>query len=139
MSYAISSSLQTAVYQTLTNDAAVTGHLGSAIYDAIPAGTLPAMYLTLGSETVTDVSDGSGFGARHDILLSIVSSHAGFQAAKEAASSVCDALIDASLTLSRGRLVSLDFLRAVARRDENGLQRRIDLTFRAWVEECPSD
>jgi len=37
--------------------------------------------------------------------------------------------------LERGRLVSLRFLRAVAKRDSRGDRRRIDLTFRARVDE----
>ena len=45
------------------------------------------------------------------------------------------ALVDAEMSLSRGRLVALHFWRARARREGSGNLRRIDLTFRARVEE----
>jgi hypothetical protein len=39
------------------------------------------------------------------------------------------------MMLARGRLVGIDFLRAAARRRDEGKVRRIDLTFRARVED----
>ena len=42
---------------------------------------------------------------------------------------------DVSAALARGRLVGLSFQRAVARRVDEGRVRRIDLSFRARVEE----
>ena len=50
------------------------------------------------------------------------------------AANVSAALEDASLTLTTGRLVSIFFQKAVAKRLEEGEARRIDLTFRARVE-----
>jgi hypothetical protein len=47
---------------------------------------------------------------------------------------VSDALVDADLTLTRGVLVALHFLKASARRIDEGDTRRIDLTFRARVQ-----
>ncbi|WP_425039194.1 DUF3168 domain-containing protein [Primorskyibacter sp. S187A] len=135
MSYAVSAALQAAVFQTLATDATLNNVVGSAVYDALPAGQLPPIYVTLGAEQVRDASDKTGNGATHDIGLSVVTESAGFQQAKEAAAAISDALVDQPLTLSRGRLVSLQFLRAVAKRDQAGLQRRIDLTFRARVED----
>ncbi|WP_412842372.1 DUF3168 domain-containing protein [Cereibacter sphaeroides] len=46
-----------------------------------------------------------------------------------------DALVTAPPALERGRLVRLDFLKAVARRLGSGDARRIDLTFRVRIEE----
>jgi hypothetical protein len=68
-------------------------------------------------------------------VVSVVSSAAGFQAAKAVAVAVSDSLVDAELVLARGRLVGLRFVRAVARRLDEGRARRIDLTFRARVEQ----
>ena len=51
------------------------------------------------------------------------------------AGAVCDALIDAPLSLVRGRLVSLRFRKAAASRVGTGDTRRIDLTFRARVSD----
>jgi len=78
--------------------------------------------------------DGSGRGAWHRFVVSVVTDAAGFHAAKQVAGVVSEALIDAPLTLTQGRLVALDFERARARREDRGDKRRIDLTFRARVD-----
>lgn len=135
MSYGVSGALQAAVYQALAGDAALTALVGSAVFDAAPAGPVPAIYVALGSEEVADRSDYDGRGAAHDLLISVVSGSAGFAAAKAAAGAVSDALVDAPLVLARGTLVSLRFLRATARQSGDGLTRRIDLRFRARVED----
>ncbi|MCA0961364.1 DUF3168 domain-containing protein [Salipiger bermudensis] len=134
MSYAMSAALQSAIYQRLAGDAALEALVGGHIYDAPPAGPLPGLYMTLGAETVRDASDADGHGAWHDLTLAVVSDAAGFQSAKEAAAA-SDALDDAPLALTRGRLVSLRFRRARARRESGGL-RRIDMIFRARVEDA---
>ncbi|MGR3377156.1 DUF3168 domain-containing protein [Salipiger abyssi] len=134
MSYAMSAALQGAVYQQLSGDGALSALVGSDIYDALPAGTLPGLYVLLGSETAKDASDQSGDGAWHDLTVAVVTDAAGFQMAKTVAAAACDALNDAGLALDRGRLVSLRFLKARAKRESGGL-RRIDMTFRARVED----
>ncbi|SDI07606.1 DUF3168 domain-containing protein [Lutimaribacter saemankumensis] len=135
MSYGMAAALQEAVFQRLTGDAAVTALAGSAIYDVVPSGSLPALYVTLGQEEVRDASDKTGGGARHDFTVSVVSDGSGFLAAKTIAAAVSDALVDADLSLSRGRLVALDFLRARASREGTGQLRRIELRFRARIED----
>lgn len=135
MSYTLASALQEAVYQALTGDAAVAGHVGDAIYDALPSGRVPDLYVSLGPETVKDASDKSGHGADHRFTISILSTAAGFATAKTVAGAVCDVLVDADLLLNRGRLVSLTFDRATAQRTDDGNGRRIDLRFRARVED----
>ncbi|MDP5336320.1 MAG: DUF3168 domain-containing protein, partial [Paracoccaceae bacterium] len=60
---------------------------------------------------------------------------AGFQQAKQVAAVVCDALLDPDLVLDRGRLVGVHFLRANARREGSGQRRRIELTFRARLDD----
>ena len=133
MSYACASALQAAIYQRLLADPAVNALVGSDIYDALPGGKVPALYVALGSERVRDASDATGAGAWHDLTIAVITSQSGFQAAKDVAVCVSDALEDADLALARGRLIALRFLRAEARR-EKGTLRRIDLTFRARVE-----
>lgn len=135
MSYGMASSLQAAVYAHLQGDAALTALVGDAVYDAAPAGAAPSLYVALGEEEARDRSDADLGGAAHDFTVSVVTEGAGFQAAKDAAAAVSDALVDAGLTLTRGRLVSLRFLRARARRVSAGAQRQIDLRFRARVED----
>ncbi|KAA9009035.1 DUF3168 domain-containing protein [Histidinibacterium aquaticum] len=135
MSYALSAPLQEAVYARLSADAALAAEVGGAIFDAAPPGTAPALYVVLGDETARDRSDGTGRGARHDFTVSVVSGAAGFAAAKRAAGAISEALTDADLALSRGRLVGLRFLRARAARAQGNQVRRIDLTFRARLED----
>jgi len=136
MSYAMAAALQAAIYQKLLADPVVGSFVGSAIYDAAPAGERPETYVSLGPEEVRDRSDTSGHGADHRFTVSVVTDAAGFGAAKSAAGAICDALQDADLALARGRLVGLWFDRATARRSgKAGRARRIDLRFRARVED----
>lgn len=136
MSYAMAGALQAAVYQCLRNDPGVSGLVGDAIFDALPVGELPDVYVALGPETVRDRSDSGGTGAEHRFMVSVVTDAAGFAKAKEIAGAVSDALSGADMALSRGRLVGLWFERAQARRGgKAGRVRRIDLRFRARVED----
>lgn len=135
MSYALSEALQVAVFAQLSNDTQVASLSGGAIYDAMPSGTVPALYLALGEESVRDRSDISGRGAEHDLTVTVHASSAGFRQAKELAAAVSAALDDAPLSLSAGRCVGISFLKAQATRDGTGDQRRIVLTFRARVAE----
>lgn len=135
MSYAAAAALQEAVYQKLAADAALGALVEGAIYDALPPGTLPPLYVTLGPEEVRDRSDKSGGGAWHRFTVSVITGSDGFHTAKRVAAAVSDALVGADLTLTRGRLAGLHFHRARARREGTGDLRRIDLTFRARVDD----
>jgi len=136
MSYGMAAALQSAVYQHLLADTQVGGLVGGAIYDAIPPGDLPQTYVSLGPEEVRDRSDKTNSGATHRFTVSVVTEVTGFGVAKAVAAAITDALVDADLTLSRGRLVGLWFERASARRSgKAGRVRRIDLRFRAGVED----
>lgn len=135
MSYAMASALQAAVFARLESDATLVGLVGSAVFDVAPPGGLPGLYVTLGPEEVRDLSDADQHGASHEFIISVVSDADGFLTAKTVAAAVSDALVDAPLVLSRGRLISLLFLRARARRVAKGSQRQIDLRFRARVED----
>lgn len=135
MSFAVSGALQAAVFAALSGDATLGAIVGTAIYDAVPTGSLPPIYVRLGSETAVDASDGSGAGAIHRFTVSVITSHAGFAAAKAAGAAISDVLTDADLTLSRGSLVSLRFERAKAARIDAGSARQIDLRFAARVQD----
>ncbi|WP_305968421.1 MULTISPECIES: DUF3168 domain-containing protein [unclassified Mameliella] len=134
MSYAVASALQASVFARLQGDAVLGALVGGDIYDALPTGTLPPIYVALGPETAKDAGDKSGAGAWHRFVVSVVTSKSGFQTAKDAAAAVSDALHGADLALTRGHLVGLWFERAKAKRESRGL-RCIDLTFRARVED----
>lgn len=135
MSYALSAPLQSAVYACLMADVGVQAIVGAHIYDALPSGRVPDLYVTLGAEVVRDKSDATGAGAEHDLTITVVTGAAGFQQAKEAAAAISDALEDPALSLGRGRLVGMRFLKAQAARVGSGTIRRIDLKFRARVED----
>ena len=130
MSYGAAAALQTAVYQHL---AGVPALAGVAVYDAVPpnpAGT----FVLVGPEEVRDASDKSGAGAEHLLQVAVISDGTGFLTAKTIAVAISDDLTGADLVLTRGSLVSLLFLRASAKRIDEGEVRRIDLTFRARIE-----
>lgn len=135
MSYGVSAALQAAIYDRLSTDTALGAIVGSDIYDAVPSGALPSLYVTLGDEVARDRSDKTGDGAEHTFVVSVVTQVSGFQQAKQAAAAISDALHGAAPTLSRGRVVGLNFLRANATREQTGGVRRIDLRFRARVED----
>lgn len=135
MSYGVSAALQEAVYQALTVDATLATYVGTDIYDAIPEGTLPSLYVTLGPEKVTDRSDGTGSGATHELTVSVITDLAGFSAAKAAAGAVSDALVGQSLALGRGTLIAMNFYKATASRVDGGTGRQIDIVFKALIED----
>ncbi len=130
MSYGAAAALQAAVFQRLSGFPALAG---VAVVDAVPPGGGAGTFVLIGPEEVVDQSDKSGGGAEHRIAISVISDRTGFLPAKTVAVAVSDALIDAPMTLSRGYVVSVRFLRASALRLEEGDVRRIDLTFRARV------
>ncbi len=132
MSYGMAQALQAAIYQRLTADSALAG---IPVVDALPKGQGNGTFILIGPEDVIDQSDKTGKGAEHRFSVSVISDAAGFVAAKAIAVVVSDNLIDAPLVLARGHLSGLWFLKAVARRLDEGKARRIDLTFRARVEE----
>ncbi|MEP5632263.1 MAG: DUF3168 domain-containing protein [Tateyamaria sp.] len=135
MSYAASAALQSAIFAAISSDVDVVAAVGDAVFDAIPSGVLPSLYISLGSEVVREQGDKTGAGTAHQFVVSVVTDVPGFRIAKEVAGTVCDVLEDADLTLTRGRLVSLQFRRARAFKIDKGAGRQIDLTFRARVED----
>lgn len=135
MSYGTAAALQLAIYQHLQADALVASLVGTDIYDAAPAGTVPPLYVSLGPETVQPAGDKTGEGAKHRFTVSVVSESGGFLSAKSVAVAVSDALHNARPVLGRGRIVQMRFLNAAARRVGAGAGRRIDLRFEARVED----
>jgi len=130
MSYGAAPALQQAVFQRLT---AWPSLAAVATYDAVPANAT-GTFVLIGPEETWDQSDKSGAGAEHQMVISVITDATGFLSIKTIAADISDALIGAPLALSRGQLVSLFFVRASARRIEEGETRRIDLTFRARVQ-----
>ncbi|WP_371153685.1 DUF3168 domain-containing protein [Jannaschia sp. 2305UL9-9] len=134
MTYALSDGLQMAVYSRLASDGPLDDLVSGAVFDAVPQ-MAPDLFVALGPEQVTDRSDQSGDGSRHDMMISVVTTRGGYMAAKRAAARVSDSLLSADLVLTRGHVVSMRFLKARARRDEGEGTRRIDLWFRARLDD----
>lgn len=135
MTYALAAPLQAAVYERLSGDPAIVALVGTAVFDAAPQGTLPPLYVAIGPEEARDRSDKTARAALHRFGVSIVSEAGGFHAAKVLAGAVEAALTEVPLTLVRGRVVAMSFERAEARRERNGKRRRIDMRFRALVDD----
>lgn len=135
MSYAISGALQAAIYEALVNDATLGSLIGTNVFDAVPPGDVPQTYVNIGTEQVRDASDQTGDGALHTVYVSVITSQPGFAGAKAVATAVSDALQDADLLLSRGRLIFLRFQRADARPIDSNANREIRMRFRARVED----
>ena len=131
MSYQAAAALQAAVFARLSGFPALAG---VSVVDAMPPGTAPGSFVLIGPEQVVDQSDKTGGGAEHRFEVAVISDASGFVSAKTLAGAVSEALVDAGLTLATGRLVSIGFLRATARRLDGGALRRIDMTFRARIE-----
>jgi Protein of unknown function (DUF3168) len=131
MSYGSAAALQSAVYARLTGFAALAG---VPVYDAVPPAGGAGTFVLLGPEEVVDQSDKTGGGAEHRLAVSVITDATGFLAAKAVAVAVSDALVGFQGALSRGELVSVAFVKASARRIDEGDVRRIDLTFRARVQ-----
>jgi hypothetical protein len=136
MTYAVSAALQKALFEHLSSDPALSGLVGSAIFDAVPAGALPETFVSLGSEQVRDASDKTGDGALHRIQVTVRTQKPGFAGAKTIAVAISDALHNADLSLERGRLVYLRFVRADARRVDQSAGREIRMQFSARVEDA---
>lgn len=130
MSYGAAGALQAAVH------AALTGHpdlAGVPVLDAVPTGS-GGTFVLIGPEEVRDASDKSGAGAEHRVEIAVLSDAAGFLTAKAAAAAACDAVEGLALPAADGRVVGVQFVKAVARRLEDGAMRRIDLSFRVRVD-----
>jgi hypothetical protein len=136
MSYAVAAALQQAVYGRLASDDTLRDLVGQEIYDAIPPGTPPGTFVLVGPEEAVDRSDATARGAEHRLQISVVSSAAGFQRAKEVAAAISDAmLLRPYPQLGRGSVVGIWFQRANAARMRREGARRIDLSFRVLVED----
>ena len=139
MTYALSWPLQQAVYDLLTGTPAVTGLVGSRIYDApLPTGEEAepdGLYVTIGDERVDDWSTATDRGAAHLLQIAVHAPRRGFADAKRAAGAISDAMLGSALNLARGRAVLVRFAGARTKRSEGDALRRVELRFRVTVED----
>ena len=135
MTYALSCSLQRAIFTYLAGEAALYSLIGTHIFDVPPPGGNPSTYILIGEETALDRSSKTNEAALHEFVVSVNSDAAGFGKAKDVAAVVCDTLLNASLTMERGTITGIWFRNAKAVRGKTPDRRRIDLRFRAYVED----
>ena len=135
MSYASATALQAAVYTCLQADPTLTGLVGDAVYDALPEGPLPPLYVLLGQGDVRDASDITGRGSLHQFAVTVVTSAPGFAKSKTAAAAIEAALTTSLPALAEGHLVSVNFVKAQAVRGDKGQTRQIALTFAARIDD----
>jgi hypothetical protein len=129
----LSDALQSAIYQRLAGDTELGAIVGTEIYDSVPKGPMPKLFVLIGEEQVIDASDVTAHGAMHDLSISVLSTADGFLRLKQTASAIIEALSEPDLTMSRGRVVGLWFKGSQAKRSTAG-QRRIDLKFKVRLE-----
>ena len=118
MTYALAWPLQEAIFQLLCNNPICNEHFGGQIFDApLPLNgeaELQGLYLVIGDEEAQDWSTSAEHGAVHVISLNVHAPRRGFSEAKRAAAEISDAILNANLILSRGRVVSVHFVDARA-------------------------
>lgn len=136
MTMAFAAPLQTALYAALTTAPELMA-LANRIYDDAPHQSADASetYVTIGDETVAPWNTATEIGAIHDVVIRIYSPVRGFLSPKQIAASICERLCGPTLALSRGRIITTEFISAATRREEQGALRRIDLTFRFVIED----
>ncbi|GLQ34055.1 hypothetical protein GCM10007939_03380 [Amylibacter marinus] len=135
MSFQHTLALQAAIFDILSNDLGLGSLAGGAVYDEVPAGELPDTYILIGEEKALDRSDYTSTSTRHDITISVISNQSGFLIAKACASRICDLLVGQSWVLSSGNMRSFRLVTAKARRSTGAANRRIDLIFKAFIDE----
>jgi len=104
MSYGVGAALQEAIYAALQADVTLNTLVGNDVFDQLPVGKVPDLFVSLGPETVLDRSDKDGDGAEHRFVVSVIGDASGFAKVKAAAAAVSDGLVDADLSLSRAAL-----------------------------------
>lgn len=136
MTMVLAAPLQTALFARLSS-APELASLNGRIYDDAPHQSADAAdaYVTIGDESVAAWDTATESGAIHNVVIRVYSPVRGFLTPKQIAGSICDVLCADDLTLSRGRVITQEFIAAETRREEQGALRRIDLTFRFVIED----
>ncbi len=137
MTYALSLSLQEALYEALTESPEVAALVGGRVWDAPPHADAPEAqagpYVTFGDEAVDAWGAVGLVGAVHELDLSVHTRGGGFSEGKRIGAAVSDAVIGRLPPLAEGRVATSEFLSARTRRLRDGW-RRIDLRFRFRIE-----
>jgi hypothetical protein len=126
--------LRTAIYDTLSADAALFALLGAGrIYDTPPREAAPP-YVTLGEMRLSNMSGDGGATIEHQLTLHAWSQQGGHKEAHAIAGALLAALDDTPLALGGHRLVQLRFVFADIRREKDGRTYHALVRFRAVTE-----
>jgi hypothetical protein len=126
--------LQQAVYERLSEDAAISAITGPGrVFDRRITRAEPP-YLVLGEAVSTDYSTGDGPGTEHRFEIEAWTRQNGRREAVELADAVRSALHEADLVLSGATLVNLRHERTVSRRAPKTALHVARLRFRAVSE-----
>jgi hypothetical protein len=136
MSVVHSAALQSAIYQELIGAVSISSLIGANVFDAVPSASAATTYVLIGEEKVLSRSDFGKAASRHDVTVNVVSTASGFSDAKIVASEICNVLDGSALNLTSGNLRNIQFISAKSRRDTGAAERRIDLIFRALIDEA---
>ncbi|MCB4768919.1 DUF3168 domain-containing protein [Ancylobacter sp. Lp-2] len=126
--------LRAALHQALVADAPLIAALGGARIHDVPPASPDFPYVTLGEAQVLDWSTATERGEEHRLTLHVWSRQGGHGEALNLAALVQEALHDAALPLTEGRLVNLRATGAEIRREAGGRTYRAVLRFRAVTE-----
>lgn len=126
--------VQAAIYEALSNDAALTGLLGGThIFDAVPAGQAPP-YLVFGPATYRDWSTGTEPGLEQELSLIVWTQPNGRKQAMEIAEQVLIALGPLPQALAENTIVNFAHTLTSAQLDRREQAFRVALNFRAVTE-----
>ncbi len=136
MTMVLAAPLQTALFERLSTAPELTS-LNGRIYDDAPHQSADAAdaYVTIGDESVSAWDTATETGAIHNVVIRVYSPVRGFLTSKQIAGAICEALCAQDLALTRGHVITQEFIGAETRREEQGALRRIDLTFRFVIED----
>ncbi|MFV0244906.1 MAG: DUF3168 domain-containing protein [Qingshengfaniella sp.] len=135
MSYRDAGDLQAAIHARLTGDTALMALVAGAVFDAVPEGRAPDVYLALGAEEVTETRDHDGAIMRHRIDLSAIGKAESFAQVKAVAAAAEAALRAAPLTAPGLNIMDMWLERVRATRGKHPARRRIDMRITVLLDQ----
>ena len=124
--------LQTAIYNTLTNDSNLTNTLGTSVYDDVPEGS-SFPYIQIGQDTINEYGTKDLDGADTSLTLHIWSQYKGAMQTKNIMDRLHSLLHDSNISVTGFNLINLRFEFGDILRDPDGVTRHGIIRFRAII------
>ena len=124
--------LQTAIYNTLTNDSNLTNTLGTSVYDDVPEGS-SFPYIQIGQDTINEYGTKDLDGADTSLTLHIWSQYKGTMQTKNIMDRLHSLLHDSNISVTGFNLINLRFEFGDILRDPDGVTRHGIIRFRAII------